>query len=216
MEAFSLTRPAASNDWVGVNAYLDEAGQLKGLPVNQRASALASFCGFDNIQLLGDIYIGRIVRAGGASKPRHKDFAVAEVDSSCAWVRCAHRDNYQQGVAAGRVTMGEANGGAAVLGAEIESSDPGKPYKWTQSEESVDVTLNTASFGDGAASKKEISVDIKSKHLKIAHKTLGVMLDIELNAAIKPSESTWSISGKDIEVSMEKVAEVAWSQLEKQ
>lgn len=198
-----------------MNAYLDEAGQLKGLPLNQRASALAGFCGFDNVEILGDIYVGRIIRSSGSSKPRHVDFSIGEVDSSCSWIRNAHRDNYQHGVASGSVEMPSSSDGSALLSKEIESSDPRNPYKWTQTEESVDVCFSTLSFGDNAAAKKDIRVHIKPKQLKIEHTSLGTMFDIELSSAVKPSESTWSISGSDIEVSMEKAAETVWKQLEK-
>lgn len=213
VEAFPLTRPAASNEWTGVNAYLDEAGQLKGLPLNQRASALAGFCGFENIQLLGDIYIGRVIRSGGASKPRHVDITLEEIESSSPWIKTAFTGNYQQGVASGRVEM--PSGGSDLLSKEMHSSDPGKPYSWTQSEDTVDVSLNMVSFSEEKVSKKELIVSIKSTHLNISHKTLGPMLDLSLSAAIKPSDSTWSISGDVIEVSMEKSVEAVWQQLEK-
>ena len=36
-----------------VYAYLDEASELKSLPVNQRASAIAEACGFSGCQFRG-------------------------------------------------------------------------------------------------------------------------------------------------------------------
>ena len=43
----------------GVTAYLDETGVLKGLPINTRASSIASLCGFEGVQLRGDVFVGR-------------------------------------------------------------------------------------------------------------------------------------------------------------
>lgn len=217
MESFSLTRPSAGNDWVGVTAYLDEAGQLKGLARNKRASALAGFCGFDNISLLGDIYIGRLTREGGSAQPYHISFTTAEVDSSCAWIRNAHRDNYQHSAASGRIDMTGQSEHADLLSKELESCNPSQQYKWTQTEDTVDVIINTKAAGIASVSKKDIVVSIKASHLSIVYKGLAErsLLDIALNAAIKPSDSTWSMSGSDIEVSMEKAVEEVWQKLEK-
>ena len=42
-------------------AYLDEASQLKRLPSNSRAVAIAGLCGYDNVPLCGDIYLGKLI-----------------------------------------------------------------------------------------------------------------------------------------------------------
>ena len=60
VEAFSLVRPAKTNNHCGVLIYLDEVGMLKGLPPNRRASGIAKTCGFDDAQFFGDVFIGRI------------------------------------------------------------------------------------------------------------------------------------------------------------
>jgi hypothetical protein len=45
----------------GVNIYLDEAGMLKKLPLNARASELALKCGFNPPPTFyGDVYVGRV------------------------------------------------------------------------------------------------------------------------------------------------------------
>lgn len=218
VEAFSLTRPSSSNDWKGVNMYLDEAGQLKGLPLNSRASALAGFCGFDNIQLLGNIFVGKISRSKASPKLRHLEFSIGEIDSSCAWVKNAHRDNYRDGLATGRVDMEpDSRGNAALMGRELDSKDSSTPYKWSQTEENVDVSFNLVSIGAAGATKKDITVGISSTGLTIALKgpASRMLVEIKFASAIKPGDSTWSISGNDIEVSLEKVEEgKVWKQLE--
>ena len=61
VEAFSLVRPSPTNDFCGVSFYLDEIGSLKKLPLNKRAVAIAALCGYDNVPLLGDMFIGQFV-----------------------------------------------------------------------------------------------------------------------------------------------------------
>ena len=218
MESFSLTRPSASNGWTSITAYLDEVGQLKGLPLNKRASALAGFCGFDNIQLLGDIYIGRTVYSKGLATRKHVDFTLEEVDSSSPWIRQAHQDNYEHGMATGRIDMSGGSTGATheLLSKEMESSNPSQSYKWSQTEDSVDVTIRLKELGAAGVSRKELDVIIKPTHLTICHKGLSVrnLLDISLFSTIRPSESTWSMSGGEVEVNLEKASESVWKQLE--
>mgnify|MGYP003386258066 FL=1 len=74
VEAFTLTHAAATNQWKSVAFYLDEGGQLKGLPPNPRAASIASSCGFEGVALAGDVYIARrfqegVIRQSGWSLP---------------------------------------------------------------------------------------------------------------------------------------------------
>lgn len=100
VEAFSLTRPAASNQWKSVALYLDEGGQLKGLPSNSRASSIAAACGYEGVALAGDVYVARRFQEGAI---RHVSLSLTEVDSSAGWMQAAHRDNYAHGAAHGQV-----------------------------------------------------------------------------------------------------------------
>jgi hypothetical protein len=107
VESFPLTRPRASNGYAGVSLYLDEAGQLKQLPHNARAAALAACCGFDSVQLAGDMYVGRVCvigSGGAASGLSHESFTVAEMGSDAEWMRGATRDNFQHGIDTNQVS----------------------------------------------------------------------------------------------------------------
>ena len=59
-ELFPLSYPSQSNHQRRVAFYLDEAGQLKKLPFNSRASAIAEQCGFKSVPMVGDMFLGRI------------------------------------------------------------------------------------------------------------------------------------------------------------
>ena len=58
VEAFTLGQPSQRNGNKKVSFYLDEAGSLKGLPFNKRASGIGDLCGYENVQFLGDMFIG--------------------------------------------------------------------------------------------------------------------------------------------------------------
>ena len=62
LELYLLTTELIfTNYFVRIAAYLDEASQLKSLPRTPRAISIASLCGYDNVPLCGDIYIGKYV-----------------------------------------------------------------------------------------------------------------------------------------------------------
>ena len=61
VETFPLSHPSVVNNQRRVLLYLDEAGQLKKLPPNPRASGIAAMCGFENVPFAGDMFIGRVV-----------------------------------------------------------------------------------------------------------------------------------------------------------
>lgn len=59
----------------GVSLYLDAVSALKALPANARAAGLAAQCGYGDVPLFGDMYVGRMDGATG----RNVDFTLAGV-----------------------------------------------------------------------------------------------------------------------------------------
>jgi hypothetical protein len=95
-----------------VALYLDEVGQLKHLPANPRAVAIAALCGYDNVPLVGDMFIARTRVLPGTTPPpssssssslstrlEHVDFGMEDLDSGAAWMRQAKADNYDAAAA---------------------------------------------------------------------------------------------------------------------
>ena len=107
VEAFNLTRPSESNKWKSVAIYLDEGGQLKGLPRNSRAESIAAQCGYEGVSLAGDVYVARRFQEGAI---RHVSFGLDELSSTADWISSAHRDNYALGAANGQVITVDLNG----------------------------------------------------------------------------------------------------------
>lgn len=129
-----------------ISAYLDEASQLKKLSPNTRAIAIAGLCGYDNVPLCGDIYLGKLVVGGhgvigdGKGPIRNLDLSVEDCNSDAEWLRTAKRFNYEHGLRTNQVTMdAEADGsGGEVV---VEAGQDQNSYKWSQSDEDIEISI---------------------------------------------------------------------------
>jgi len=210
-EAFSLSRGSEGNKFESIIFYLDEAGQLKQLPNNSRAVAIARYCGFENVPFVGDMYVARSRQDPRTGKVRAESFTLKEVDSSSPWMKVAERENYMRGVSEGRVTMDASNG----QGDGACPQDPTKPYTWSQTPEEVEIVFNLPQGTSGKEVKRGMVIDIAHDALRVARKGAGgeVLLDISLAAKVRPDESTWTVAGDAIEFSLEKAVEEGWKKL---
>lgn len=193
---------------------MDEVGQLKHLPSNERAIQLATYCGFDNISLVGDIFIGRITVNQSNRNFReiiHKDFTLSELNSGSNWLLKAKNDNFKRGLETNRVAMSH----------DIESDNMTKMkenivkgYKWIESYDSIEIIYKLPVMVE---SKRDIKVIFHSKSVIItSNKTSEVLLNIKLFKNIEADECTWTSSdvNNEIEITLEKLAKGMWNQLE--
>lgn len=210
-ESFSLTKPSEANKLTSVSLYLDEAGQLKQLPRNARAVAIAKYCGFQGVSLVGDMYIARSRQNPKTGKLRAESFALKEIDSTSPWIKTAEHENYMRGVQEGRVAM--SSGSEKKMASE---SDPSKAYSWEQTDDEVEVVFHLPDGTTGKEVKKSLDITISHDSLRVVRKGKGgeVLLDVSLLANVRPDESTWCVSKNDIEFTLEKVNEEEWKQLE--
>jgi hypothetical protein len=215
VEAFSLTRPNAENQWLGVSLYIDEAGQLKKLPSNTRAISLASSCGYQNVPLAGDVYVGRYHQNTNIRNSTfvHQSFTTSDLDSSSPWLKNAESQNYQQGIEHGRVVMQTSE--KEELEKVHTSNDSTKQCTWSQTDETVDVVL-TIDKSIGTDFKKKYNIVIGSNYIHLLSKTnQEILIDLRLSKSIKPADSNWCLSSIDtIELTLEKVREEIWKSLE--
>ncbi len=217
VEAFVLAHPNSSNKLCKVGLYLDEAGQLKRLAPNRRATALANTCGFNDVPLVGDMFVGRL-SSNNNGQLSNVDFTLNEVDSNAVWLKDIQKLNYEHGVSTGRVAMEgseQANRGPVTNG-----EDSVRGFRWNETNELMEVCVTFPPDIVKVVSK-DVKVKFGSKSLRVEVSNGGarqVLLDVPLLAgAVRPDDSTWSISGRDLEISMEKVdgsSKGRWGKLE--
>ena len=207
VEVFALVRPSSTTRPVphaGTYFYLDEMGVLKGLPVNRRASQIASACGLKvESPFLGDIYVGRV--CVNPSPMRNASFGLAELSSDAVWLRSAPSENEQYQMAMGdyekaakektqegKARASETSSSSSTAAATPEGPPPAGSWKWAQTSEDLEVTVALPS----GTTRQQLKVDVAVRSLRVALKVGGAepLLDLALYAAVRPDESTWTLN----------------------
>lgn len=209
VEKFSLVHPNASNQYVGVNIYLDEVGMLKRLPLNSRASEFAARAGYNPPpQFYGNVFIGRI-----KTKPytKHLSFNVGEDTSFDApWLKQATMDNLAYQMEANQITGRRNETQAAIDGTDgIEKKEEG--YKWTQTEEELEIVLSLASN----AKAKDIKEKILAKSVQVKY-CGDVVLALDLFERVDPDGCVWTIDRSDdvkLVLTLEKMDPALWPRI---
>ncbi|KAI9315952.1 HSP20-like chaperone [Dichotomocladium elegans] len=81
------------------------------------------------------------------------------------------------------------------------------PYKWRQTLQDVDVTIPVPKGTRG----RDLVVELKRKHIKVALKGQPAILEGELCKDIKVDDSTWTIDNQqEVLVHLEKVNQMTW------
>lgn len=196
VESFPLTRPSKENGFCGVNAYVDESGALKSLPVNFTASKLAQECGFENASLMGDVFLGRTIMT--ASGIEHRDFRLLDIDSASEWIRTAKAVNYDFGVATNRVSMEAPEEPESTrLSCAVDIPSSGCCYVWKESMDEIELTLFIEST--------DFPTDIRSRDISVKFEKAGVTVEhkpqkrtllptLRLAHGIIIDESMWTMS----------------------
>ncbi len=242
VEAFTLDQPVAANGYQGVAFYLDEASQLKSLPPNKRATQIARECGFIDVPLSGDIYLGRTVildKNGNniknesnlnQSKLTNIDFNLADVSSS-GWMKGAESRNYAAKAAVGQIDMTGTNT------QESTGSDrwDDNGVKWSETKSTMDITFSLKAWAEArrltgeetnslpltiAQFKQQCKVLFTHNSVKILSKASPVttFLDIMLCKGIETHECTYTLTagaggGCEVEISLGKASSGLWNKL---
>jgi len=201
---FPLARPHQLNDFHGVNIYLDEAGQLKGLPFNSRASGLAELCGFKAVQFAGDVFIGRL--KVGDKLMKNENFYLNEISSDAQWLKDVKAINYEFGVATNQVSMDPSLQDDRVN----SGKDEDERYNWIEDQSHIDISIIKPS---DIVSSKDLIVKFLRKSLKIESKKSDWKIELNLFDNVSPDDCTWTLSSEHIEVSLEKSKQVYWAKL---
>lgn len=220
VEVFPLAQPNEYNQNCKVSFYLDEVGQLKKLARNRRASQFAELCGFRDVPLVGDIFIGRVGPAPETAKvrgPVNHDFTLAEFSSDAAWLKDVVRHNYEAGVAANKVAMESDIADESGVEAEVAGTEG---VKWSETAEFVELSVVLpAEITKFTA--KDINVKIQSAQVSIKVKngtaaaisrgtnTAGpgeflTLWEGALAGKVSVDDSTWCINDRRVELTLEK------------
>ena len=186
VEAFCLSRACEENAFCGVSFYLDEIGQIKQLPINNRAVALATICGFESVPLVGDMFLGRTTTLPMKGL-KHVDFRLTDMDSNAKWLNGVKKDNYEFGIKTGRAAV-EGGGEKAYNGGENTE----KKYSWKDSNDSVEIVLQVPT---GTISK-DIAVVFRTRSVEVKLKSSGqsLLAITSLFSSVDPDDCTWTFS----------------------
>lgn len=232
VETFPLSHPSKDNLQRKVAFYLDEVGQLKKLPPNRRAAQLASECGFKDVPLVGDIFVGRTgVSSNSNSIITNLDFELNELSSDACWMKDLAKKNYEHGIATNRVAMESSLIDESAATASTLSDFPS--VKWSETNEQIELSA-TMPVEIIKFTTKDIDVKICPSKLsvKVRNNTnCSISITSRLNSNITPlnewivllegnlehtvsvDDSTWCINGRDIELSLEKTSSRIWKKL---
>ncbi|CAK9073441.1 NudC domain-containing protein 1 [Durusdinium trenchii] len=203
-ESFRLAVPTEANGRETVYAYLDEASEMKLLPLNQRASAIAQSCGFpSSCQFRGDIYIGRLRWLKGGLV-ENIDIRLPEMELGSFWMKRAITENLEFQAS----TQPEEHA-RAQAGAEHPASGSGDGYTWKDEEEELEVILEVPE----GTTKKDVKIDFRREEVRILKpKTLT----LKLFKSVEVDGCSWTMGKGQIVITLEKSEAAPWPQLLKE
>ena len=212
VETFALVHPMPSNQFTGINIYLDEVGMLKRLPLNTRASAYAERAGFNPPPTLyGDVFLGRI-----KLKPAIRNVSfVLGIDTamdSAPWLKSAQTENLEYQMEMNRIT-GRKDTQPTVAGSGGKVKEE-VGFTWTQTEEELEVCVPLPSPD---ATSKQMQVKFHPQSLEVMFQNRDLVPTMRLFERIDADAATWTIdraaSPPQIVITMEKMVQALWPRI---
>jgi len=218
VESFTLVHPLPSNNFTGVNIYLDEVGMLKRLPLNKRASDWAARAGFNPApQFYGDVYLGRIQQ-----KPalRNRSFSLGpDTAPDADWLQAATTQNLEYQMEMNRITGRSGAQQPAVAGTEgIAQQEQDGLYSWTQTEEELEVVVP---LSDAAWTSKDVAVQFRPLQLQVSlrKEPTSPIVSVPLFERVDVDACTWTLESdgggkkKRLVITMEKLEPAFWPRI---
>merc|ERR1711865_1010330 len=200
VESFCLARSSERNGFRTINMYLDEAGALKLLPLNNRAMQLARRCGFEPPPTVhGDVFLGRV-----SSQPlvANTDFSREEIGSDAEWLASAPADNmHAQAIQARELGLPEA-------APPVDEEHVADGYVWIQTDEDVEIQVQVPE----GTKAKSIALDIKSRSVMVKLDKVQMLEISTLLASVAVDECSWTIDSKlgVLTITLEKTSHFVW------
>jgi len=210
VEKFALVHPTKSNNHTGVNIYLDEAGMLKRLPLNTRASDWCTRAGYNPPpQFYGDVFLGRV-----KTRPYFQNLSLQignDTSPDAPWLKQATNDNLEYQLEMNRLT-GREDTQAAIVGTDgKEGHEVG--YTWTQTDEELEIILPSPS---PTLATKDVKIKFLPQSVMVKLNNDGV-LDLELFEHVDPEGCTWTLDRKGsnvkVVITMEKIEKALWPRI---
>lgn len=174
VEIVSLLLPTAQNGFIGISMYCDQAGKTKELPLNHRASSIATVCHYYS-PIHGDVFFGRY-HDDESMEWERLDFTSADLSSDAEWVQSAQRMNKNKNMASGTSSgmlqnLLKANNTSVIdeyaMNTTPKEGSEDRYVQWTQTGEEVEVRIALPASPIKAS---DLTIKIKSKSLHIAPK----------------------------------------------
>ena len=213
VETFTLVHPIPSNNFLGINIYLDEVGMLKRLPVNSRASDYARRAGFEPPpQFYGDVYMGRVHKRNGVVV-RNMSFRLGlDTAFDAEWLHRATTENLEYQMEMNRITGRTNETQPAWVGTDGGSQQE-EGYSWTQTEEELEIAVSLPSTN---ATSKDVSVKFKPKSIQVSYQGTS-LASVDLFDRVDVDGCTWTLDKKNdvatVIATMEKAEEALWPRL---
>lgn len=209
VEKFTLVHSTEANHYTSVYIYLDEAGMLKRLPLNKRATDFAARAGYNPApQFYGNVFLGRVM---ARPYPRNVSFHLGQDTAKDAkWLQQATMENLAHQTALNKIT-GRNETQAAIAGTDgTEKKEDA--YSWTQTEEELEMVVALANN----ATSKDVGVKFLPQSIEIKCQKEPVLL-LQFFEHVDPDGCTWTLdrNGDEVKlvVTLEKVEQALWPRI---
>ena len=176
----------------GVSLYLDAVGALKSAPANLRGAQLAAQCGYGDVPLFGDLYVGR------RTQTRNESFTLADMSADCQWLKEAAAQNMAR-----QQVESQYRGGGMTADELNERGGEGDGYTWKQTTEEVEVSVPLPEGTRG----KQCKVKFGNRSLKMNVVSSDGDISLHFNklyGMIHSDDSLWTVQDNVLVVTMEK------------
>lgn len=243
VEIITLCLPTKDTGFHGVSLYCDGNSSFRDESANRlniRATGLAASCGFKDMAIMGDCFIGRALDDERVEWER-LDFTAAEISAGAEWVKMSARLNKGKNMSSWTTSgtlqkMANQQGPPSVSTAApaavpvVEEVDVATGFNFKEDDEDVEVRMKVPK----EIPSKNLLVLIKPQGivvgLKSVSKTSGTEIDgvnkeftcngeagAKLKGQVDTEESTWSVAserdGRWLTITLAKKSSAVWKTL---
>jgi hypothetical protein len=243
VETFCLVHAVPSNNFTAIHIYLDEAGMLKRLPLNTRATDwFAKRAGYNDPppQFFGDIFLGRVVQRKSIQTGRplvvNESFVLGrDTALDAPWLQAAATDNLAYQLEMNKITGRTGNQQQQqpkVAGQDgVAKVEANGLFSWTQTEQEIELLIpiiptttgtSSSDTATDAATFKTKDIQVKFRPQNIQVKVFNKeLVALKLFEHVDPDACTWTLdrSSKNnmdtvtLLVTMEKAEAAFWPRI---